>query len=244
MRHALTLSLVALLLAGCASHKPEDYNGIWINQNAIDAATKGTSLRQALASNGPNFEWKVDVARQQASYANGFEVAEGQLDADEKQWRVTFFSDQSEHLALDGNQLIQAGNQGAPQQSFKKALSPASSTAPTGSSFEKALYGAYLGGNWKIIEGPGKGGIVHFHDNGSVDGLPELDRYALCLAGDCATISGEYDSLWLERNQRGNPWIFKRDGDSLEILRARNSAQPDEMPQLAPGPRQWLLERD
>ena len=62
MRHALALSLVAALLGGCASHTPEDYNSVWINQTAIDAAAKGTGLRYALERNGPNFEWKVNIA--------------------------------------------------------------------------------------------------------------------------------------------------------------------------------------
>jgi predicted Fe-S protein YdhL (DUF1289 family) len=43
------LSLAALLLGGCASHKPEDFNGTWINQDAIDAASKA-ALREALNS--------------------------------------------------------------------------------------------------------------------------------------------------------------------------------------------------
>ena len=77
---------------------------------------------------------------------------------------------------------------------------------------------------------------MRFADNGSVTGLPNLDRYALCLAGDCADMGGDNDSLWLERNQRGAPWIFKRDGDTLEIHQAVNRAQPDEKPQLAPAP--------
>ncbi len=244
MRHALTLSLAALLLGGCASHKPEDYNGTWINQNAIEAAAKGVSLRQALASNGPNFEWKVDVANQRATFSNGFDVVEGQLSADQKHWQVAFGGDHTEQLSLDGDELVQASRDSTAQQSFEKAQAPAPADAPVGTTFEKALYGAYLGGDWKIVEGPGKGGLVRFGDNGSVDGLADLNRYALCLAGDCASISGEHDSLWLERNQQGSPWIFKRDGDTLEIFAALNSARADEMPQLAPGPRQWVLERD
>lgn len=244
MRQALTLSLAALLLGGCASHKPEDYNGTWINQGAIDAAAKGVGLRQALASNGPNFEWQVDTARQRALFSNGFEVAEGQLSAMDKQWQVVFGGDHSEQLELDGDELVQAAGQNTPEQQFEKALVLAPASAPVGSSFEKALYGAYLGGAWKIVEGPGKGGMVRFADNGSVDGLPDLNRYALCLAGDCASISGQYDSLWLERDRQGSPWIFTRDGDTLEIFQALNTAQPNEMPQLKPGARQWLLERD
>ena len=244
MRQALTLSLAVLLLGGCASHKPEDYNGTWINQSAIDAAAKGVGLRQALASNGPNFEWKVDTATQRALFSNGFEVVEGQLSAVDQQWQVAFGGDHSEQLALDGDELVQAAGQDTPEQQFEKALVLAPAGAPVGSSFEKALYGAYLGGAWKIVEGPGRGGMVRFADNGSVDGLPDLTRYALCLAGDCASISGQYDSLWLERDRQGNPWIFTRDGDTLEIFQALNAAQPNEMPQLKPGARQWLLEKD
>lgn len=244
MRQALTLSLAALLLGGCASHKPEDYNGTWINQSAIDAAAKGVGLRQALASNGPNFEWQVDTARQRALFSNGFEVVEGQLSAVDEQWQVAFGGDHSEQLELDGDELVQAAGQNTPEQQFEKALVLAPVGAPVGSSFEKALYGAYLGGAWKIVEGPGRGGMVRFADNGSVDGLPDLNRYALCLAGDCASISGQYDSLWLERDRQGSPWIFTRDGDTLEIFQALNAAQPDEMPQLKPGARKWLLEKD
>jgi hypothetical protein len=177
-------------------------------------------------------------------FSNGFEVVEGQLSAVDEQWQVAFGADHSEQLELDGDELVQAAGQNTPEQQFEKALVLAPAGAPVGSSFEKALYGAYLGGAWKIVEGPGRGGMVRFADNGSVDGLPDLNRYALCLAGDCASISGQYDSLWLERDRQGSPWIFTRDGDTLEIFQALNAAQPDEMPQLKPGARKWLLEKD
>jgi len=84
---------------------------------------------------------------------------------------------------------------------------------------------------------------VRFGDTGNVTGLPGPDRFALCLAGDCASMGGNNDSLWLERNQRGAPFIFKRDGNTLTIYQAVNTANADEIPQLSPGPRQWVLER-
>ncbi|MDF0733357.1 hypothetical protein P0Y43_21925 [Pseudomonas entomophila] len=243
MRHALPLALAALLLGGCASHKPEDFNGTWVNQEAIDAAVKGTSLRQALAEHGHVLEWQIDVANQKATYSNGFEAAEGQLAAADQQWQVNFEGGQTERLSLDGKELHSADASGG-KQTFVRSNPPAPADAPLGSSFEKALYKAYLGGDWKIVEGQGQGAVVRFSDNGTVTGLPGPDRYALCLAGDCATMGAGNDSLWLERNQRGAPWIFKRDDDKLEIFQAVNTAQQDEMPQLAPGARQWLLERD
>lgn len=241
MRHALPFALAALLLGGCASHKPEDYNGTWINQDAIDAAD-GSSLHQALSKKGPVLEWKIDTANQQASYSNGFEAVDGYLSAKEDQWQASFTGGQTEQLDLSGDKL-RVTSQNGNKQTFVK-VPTASANTPLGGSFEKALYTAYLGGEWKIVEGPGKGATVRFADNGSVTGLPNLDRYALCLAGDCADMGGDNDSLWLERNQRGAPWIFKRDGDTLEIHQAVNRAQPDEKPQLAPGARQWVLERD
>lgn len=241
MRHALSLALAALLLGGCASHKPEDYNGTWINQDAIDAAD-GDSLRQALSEHGPILEWKIDVANQQASYSNGFEAVDGYLSAKEDQWQASFSGGQTEQLSLDGDTL-RATSQAGEKQTFVR-VKAAPANAPLGGSFEQALYKAYLGGDWKIIEGPGKGAVVRFAENGRVTGLPNLDRYALCLAGDCADMGGDNDSLWLERDRRGAPWIFKRDDDTLEILQAVNRAQPDEKPQLAPGARQWVLERD
>lgn len=241
MRHALPLALAALLLGGCASHKPEDFNGTWINQEAIDAAIKGGSLRQAIVDHGPLLEWKIDVANQQASYSNGFEAADGRLTAADKDWQATFDGGQTEQLSLDGKAL-QSASAADKTQTFVRTSVPADTSL--GASFEKALYRDYLGGTWTITEGPGQGGTVRFADNGSVAGLPGPDRYALCLAGDCATMGGSHDSLWLERNQRGAPWIFKRDGDTLEIFQAVNTAQPDEIPQLAPGPRQWVLKKD
>lgn len=188
------------------------------------------------------FEWKLDVASQQASYSNGFEAADGQLSSNEKQWQASFEGGQTEQLSLDGDEL-QAVDQRGAKQTFVRAKAPATANAPLGSSFEKALYQAYLGGNWKVVEGEGKGASVRFSDTGNVTGLPGPDRFALCLAGDCATMGGSNDSLWLERNQRGAPFIIKRDGDKLEIFQAVNRAQPDEMPELAAGKRQWVLER-
>jgi len=241
MRQALPLALAALLLSGCASHKPEDFNGTWINQDAIKAAVKSGSLRQALNEHGPVFEWKLDVAHQQASFSNGFEAADGRLSANEKDWQVTFEGDLTEQLKLDGDELVAIDPSGH-EQTFVR--SKASEGAALGASFEKALYQQYLGGDWKIVEGQGKGAVVRFSDTGNVTGLPGPDRFALCLAGDCATMGDGNDSLWLERNQRGAPWIFKRDGDTLEIFQAVNRAQPDEMPQLTAGARQWVLEKD
>jgi hypothetical protein len=242
MRKALPLALAALLLGGCASHKPEDYNGTWINQAAIDAAAEGGSLRQALRAHGPVFEWKLDVARQQASFSNGFEAGDGQLSAVGDEWEARFERNYIERIKLSGKAL-QVTDPNGKQQDFVKPEQPAPADAPLGGSFEKALYKAYLGGEWKIVEGQGSGGVVRFADNGSVTGLPGPDRYALCLEGDCANMGGENDTLWLERNQRGGPFIFKREGDKLEIFRAVNNALPDEIPQLTPGPRQWVLER-
>ena len=135
MRQALPFALAALLLGGCTSHKPEDFNGIWINQEAITAAVKAGSLRQALNEHGPVFEWKLDVANQQASYSNGFEAADGQLSANEKQWQARFQGGQTEQLSLDGDELL-AVDQNGTKQTFVRAKTPAAANAPLGSSFE------------------------------------------------------------------------------------------------------------
>jgi hypothetical protein len=245
MRYALALSLVAALMSGCASHADRDINGTWINQNAIDAAAKGASLRQALRDNGLNFEWQVNVAAAQATMSNGFERDVGQLQAaGDNQWKVDFYGNHEEVLSLDGDELIQAASEHAKAQNFRRAKDPAPAGAPPGASFEHALYSAYLGGDWKIIEGPGQGATVHFQSDGRLEGMPDTDRYALCLAGDCASMSGEFDSIWLERNKQGNAWIFTRQGNQLEIFQAVNQAQADEMPSLRPGTRRWVLEKD
>lgn len=244
MRPYLSLVLAAGLLAGCAG-KPASPDGIWINQPVIDAAREGGSLREALLAYGPNLEWKVDSTRGLATYSNGFELGEGQLVALEPgHWRVDYHGDFHEQLSLDDDQLLQQASDNSPEQRFSRPQVPAVADAPLGSSFEWALYAAYLGGTWKIREGLGQGGLVLFHPDGSLEGLPGAERYALCLAGDCASMSGDYDSLWLQLGQQGSSWIFERDGDQLRIREALNQAQPDEMPDYRPGKQVWLLERD
>ena len=54
MRRALVLSALLGLLTGCAG--TPDPSGTWINQAAIDAASKSGKLREALLAYGPNLE--------------------------------------------------------------------------------------------------------------------------------------------------------------------------------------------
>lgn len=245
MRHALPLSLLAVLLAGCASEpKTADLNGIWINQAAIDAAVKGDNLRQALLANGPALEWDFDTRNGQAKFSNGFELAEGKLLNEEGGWKVDFYGDYEENLSLKGNELRQAASESGPEQRFARPKENVPTDAPPGTSFEEALYGAYMGGKWRITSGDGQGGEVIFHPDGKVEGLPNLDRYALCLAGDCASMSGEFDSLWLQNGQQGGAWIFSRHAGQLTISEAVNQAQADEMPDLHPGKQRWVLEQE
>ena len=114
---------------------------------------------------------------------------------------------------------------------------------PIGSRFEHSLYQALLGGTWTIRQGPGEGGLVLFHADGRVEGLPASERFALCLAGDCAAMSGEHDSLWLQQGAEGRPWLFSLEDSKLQIYVAMNRAHPDEMPDLHPGEVHWVLER-
>jgi hypothetical protein len=139
---------------------------------------------------------------------------------------------------------VQRASDTGPEQHFRSPKEAPPAGAQPGTSFERALYTAYLGGKWTIVNGDGQGSTVEFLPDGSVSGLPGNDRYALCLAGDCAAMSGEYDSMWLEKNERGNPWIFVRSGKQLELFQAVNNAQATEMPDLRPGERRWVLEKN
>lgn len=56
-------------------------------------------------------------------------------------------------------------------------------------------------------------------------------------------MSGGNDTIWLQLNEQGNPWIFTRKGDDMEIFQAVNGAQADEKPSFSPGTRQWALEK-
>ncbi|MHC8303352.1 hypothetical protein [Pseudomonas sp. PB3P13] len=245
MRQALALSLVALFLGGCASDPADrDISGTWINQVAIDAASKGVPLREALQAYGPNLEWDVNTKAAQARYTNGFENVDGKLLGEASgAWKVDFYGSSGSELKRDGKQLTQAASENEPEQVFDRPQIPAPDGAPFGSTFERALYTAYMGGSWKVISGPGIGNTVQFQADGQVAGLPGADRYALCLAGDCASMSSGNDSLWLQLNGQGNAWIFNRKGKELEILQAVNTAQADEMPSFTPGERKWLLEK-
>ncbi|MBS7662554.1 hypothetical protein I0D00_11490 [Pseudomonas lalucatii] len=241
----LPFALLGLgLLAGCAS-QPHDPSGTWINQAAIAAASRGGPLREALLAYGPNLEWRLDPQRQRASYSNGYEQDEGRLvSLDEQRLRVDFYGDYQEFLDLDGDELVQAASGTWPEQRFVRAPAAAADHVPAGGRFERALYDAYLGGTWRIAEGLGEGGLVLFHSDGRVEGLPGAQRYALCLAGDCAAMSGEFDSLWLQLGEQGQAWLFERDGERMGIFAALNRAQADEMPDYHKGPRRWLLQRD
>lgn len=245
MRQALVLSLVALLLGGCASDPADrDISGTWINQSAIDAASEGGPLREALQAYGRNLEWDVNTRAGQARYTNGFENVEGKLLGEESgAWKVDFYGSSASELKRDGKQLSQAANDNEPEQIFDRAAVPAPEGAPIGASFERALYSAYMGGSWKILSGPGEGNTVQFQADGQVAGLPGADRYALCLAGDCASMSGGNDNIWLQVNGQGNTWIFARKGKELEIFQTVNTALADEMPSFTPGNRKWLLEK-
>ncbi|MFJ2540890.1 MULTISPECIES: hypothetical protein [unclassified Pseudomonas] len=245
MRKALALSLLAILLGGCASNPADrDISGTWINQVAIDAAAKGGPLREALQAYGPNLEWDVNTKASQARYTNGFENVEGRLLGEQSgAWKVDFYGSSASELKRDGSQLEQAASENEPEQVFDRAQIPVPEGAPIGASFERALYSAYMGGSWKIVSGQGEGSTVQFQADGQVSGLPGADRYALCLAGDCASMSNGNDSMWLQHNGQGNNWLFVRKGNELEILQAVNTALADEQPQFTPGERKWLLEK-
>jgi len=245
MRKALALSLLAAFLGGCASNPADrDISGTWINQVAIDAAAKGTPLREALQAYGPNLEWDVNTKAAQARYTNGFENVEGKLLGEQSgAWKVDFYGSSATVLKRDGKQLNQAASENEPEQAFDRALIPVPEGAPIGASFERALYSAYMGGSWQIVSGNGEGNTVQFQADGQVSGLPGADRYALCLAGDCASMSGGNDSIWLQLNGQGNNRIFVRKGKQLEIFQAINTASADEMPVFTPGGREWLLEK-
>ena len=243
MRSLSAALLFCALLSGCAS-PPSDPSGTWINQAAIDAATAGGNLREALLAYGPNLEWQIDSQRRLASFSNGFERDEGTFERQaDGRLRVDFYGDVQEFLNLSGSELVQAQSATWPEQRFVRAPATPAPLAPLGSSFEHALYSAYLGGTWLIKEGLGEGGLVLFNADGSVQGLPGAERYALCLAGDCAAMSGEFDSLWLQLGEQGQSWIFEREGNQLRVFAALNRAQIDEMPDFYKGQQRWLLKR-
>lgn len=236
------LLLSSVLLSGCTSTAPNDLNGTWINQAAIDAALQHDSLREALLAYGPNLEWQIDTARQRALFSNGFERAEGQLGLQtEGAYSVQFYGDFEERLQLQRGELVQRAGDTWPEQRFIRA--DHSVGAPAGSLFEQTLYRAYLGGTWLIEEGLGQGGLVLFQADGSLQGLPGAERYALCLAGDCAAMSGEHDSLWLQLGEQGQSWLFEREGEQLRIYQALNRAAIDEMPDYHKGPLHWRLSK-
>ncbi|KQB53486.1 hypothetical protein AQS70_10190 [Pseudomonas endophytica] len=245
MRNALVLSLLALVLGGCASDPAaRDISGVWINQAAINEAAKGGHLREALLANGPNLEWDIDAKNAKASYTNGFERVEGTLLPQKKgTWQVDMYGSSAIELGLKGAALNQTASDADPQQSFVRSPVQLASDAPLGTHFERALKAVYLGGQWRVISGLGQGNTVTFMPDGQIKGLPDNNAYALCLAGDCASMSGEYDSLWLQQDEIGAVHIFVRNGRRLEIFQALDSAKSDEMPQLYPGKLEWVLEK-
>lgn len=247
MHHPLPLLLLLLLLGstllgGCASG-PEQIAGTWINQPAIDAAADSGKLREALLAYGPNLEWRFAPPRHTAWSSDGVAFSEGHLAAgDDARWQVTFNSDNQQSFVLDGDELIQQPSPNAPQQRFVAADAAADSLP--GQAFEQALYAALLGGDWEVLEGAGQRGLVRFHADGRVEGLPGAERYALCLSGECAGRSEEEEIIWLQNGEQGAEWLFRLDDDELSIYQADNQSLHSDVPQYRPGRRVWLLERD
>lgn len=242
MRHPLPLLLCSALLGGCASG-PDRIAGTWINQPAITAAADSGKLREALLAYGPNLEWRFAPQRHTAWSSNGVAFAEGHLAAgDDDRWQVTFHADGQESFALDGDELIQQPSPSAPEQRFVAAEAVVEGLP--GQAFEQALYAALLGGDWEVLEGAGQRGLVRFHPDGRVEGLPGAERYALCLTGECAERSAEEEILWLQSGEQGAEWLFRLDDDELSIYQANNQALHSDVPQYRPGRRVWLLQRD
>ena len=166
----LPLLLLAALLGGCASTPNNDPSGTWINQAAIDAARESGRLREALLAYGPNLEWHIDPEQRQASYSNGFELAEGRLQAaGESRWQVTFYGDYKEQLSIQNGELVQVASGYWPEQHFTR-FQGSGEAKPLGSSFEQALYRDYLGGDWLIEEGLGQGETQAARGPGNNDG--------------------------------------------------------------------------
>ena len=243
MRKLLILSL--LLLSSCTSTPGEtDISGIWINQAAIDAAAQGQSLRETLNTHGRNLEWDINTRTGRAQVSSGFEMGEGQLlQKSPNAWTVDYSGYGTDELRLDGKRLTQLAKEHVPRQVFSRSSKTAKTSARWGDTFRHALNAAYMGGQWEIIDGQGRGQIVVFTADGYVSGLPRIDRYELCLDGDCATQGAGNDTLYLGTGDLKDSWIFVRKGQQLEIFHGINQSRPDEIPQLTPGPRQWLLEK-
>ena len=238
--------LIGLALLGGCTHvsQPVDISGIWINQAAIDAAAQGRPLLNSLQANGRNLEWNVDTRTGQAHASSAFEVDEGQLlPKAPGAWTVDHNGYGRDELQLKDQQLLQLPRKDLPGQVFQRAHPSTTEGAQWGSTFRQALNSAYMGGPWKILEGEGAGGTVVFNAHGNLSGLGKNDRYELCLGGDCATQGAGNDTLYLGKGDAGDSWIFVRNGNTLEIFQAINHSRPDEIPQLSPGQRQWLLEK-
>lgn len=247
MHKALIASTwLAILLSGCA-HDPanSDISGIWINQQAIDAAAKAGPLLNSLYAYGPNLEWNVNTKDGQVRYfSNGFESIEGKLLGEQAGlWQVDFSDHYTTELKRMDGQLKQNANQYEPEQVFNLAQYPATAGAPLGTTFKHALYAAYMGGAWEIIKGQGTGHIVHFTADGKVCGLPGADRYALCLGGDCANMNGGFQDLWLAQGAKQDAWLFTRKEKQLEIFKYINTSLPDEQPTYVTTTLEWLLEK-
>jgi len=233
------------LLGGCTQvSQPADISGIWINQAAIGTAAQGRPLLKSLQANGNNLEWHVDTRTGQAHASSAFEVDEGQLlPKAPNAWTVDHNGYSRDELHLNDQQLLQLPRKDLPGQVFQRPHPPALAGAQWGSTFRQELNSAYMGGLWKILKGQGAGGTVVFNADGNLSGLGKNDRYELCLGGDCATQGAGNDTLYLGKGDVGDSWIFVRYGNTLGIFQAINHSRPDEIPQLSPGPRQWLLEK-
>ncbi|MCO8164465.1 hypothetical protein NJC38_20210 [Pseudomonas sp. 21LCFQ010] len=242
MHRLLGLSLLLALLSSCAVHPERNSDGVWINQAAINAAVGSHTLRRALWANDSIMEWHINTHSGRAVFVSAIERGEGIITrAVDNQLDVRLDGVNVVELRVDQGQLFQTQSLYGPPQRFSKSTGLAD--AQPGSRFIQALNSAYLDGSWSIVSGEGQGRFVRFLPDGRVQGLADNERYQLCLGGDCASMSGANDSLWLEKSGKSELWFFVRNGRTLEIFHTVNTARSDEKPVFVSGARRWLLER-
>jgi hypothetical protein len=204
--------------------------GTWINQTALDAARAAHGVHVAAAAFSPATELTFAADSNRVTFGNQME-----------QWVGTWRRTGPRRFEIAG--LFDGGTRKDPavlqlapdnrtftlrapgRAAGERALTFARAT--TG--FAPALNAAVIAGRYRPPASCACGPAVTFRTDGTVRGITGYTHYAVCVAGDCASMT-DADSLTLSGKAGTKVVYYRFDGDRLELRSVRNTAAADEKP--------------
>jgi hypothetical protein len=231
MKARLAGGLGAALFLCCAPLAPAAEPvpaGTWINQTALDAVRAAQGVRAAAGTFAPATDLTFAATGNRVTFGNQME-----------QWEGTWHRTAPRRLEIAG--LYNGGSRppavaqfSADGRTFK--LRPPGGAAGKGArtysravDFPSALNAALIAGRYRPPASCACGPAVTFRADGTVRGIAGYTHYAVCVAGDCASMT-DADTLTLTGKAGARVVYYRFEADRLELRSARNTAAADEKP--------------